>query len=109
MEEKTDFSKKMEVLLSEGNAAISDARSYLISHGEVVDLSEWVTIKEYCKRFDIKNVETVLNWISRGIVPKENVVTVEEFNNTRLIKAIPYQIRSTKSADQAKQLVSSKK
>jgi hypothetical protein len=109
MDEKTDFSKKMEALLAEGDAAIAEARSYLISHGEVLDLSEWVTIKEYCKRFDIKNVETVLNWISRGIVPKENVVTVEEFNNTRLIKAIPYQVRSAKIADQAKQLVSTEK
>ncbi|TLV02721.1 hypothetical protein [Dyadobacter luticola] len=92
MEESADVSKKVEAMLAEGRVAIDDARSYLISRGEVVDLSEWVTIKEYCKRFNIKNIETVLNWINRGIVPKENVVIVEEFNNTKLIKAIPYQV-----------------
>lgn len=94
MNEKTEFSKKIEALLAEGDAAIAEARSYLISQGEVVDLSEWVTIKEYCKRFGIKNMETVLNWINRGIVPKENVVVVEEFNNTRLIKAVEYHVRA---------------
>ena len=90
MEEKTELSKKIEELLAEGDAAIADAHAYLINRGELVDLSKWVTIKEYCNRFDIKNIETVLNWIKRGIIPKENVLTVEEFNNTKLIKAIPY-------------------
>lgn len=94
MDGKTELSKKIEALLAEGDAAIAEARSYLISQGEVVDLSEWVTIKEYCKRFGIKNIETVLNWINRGIVPKENVVVVEEFNNTRLIKAVEYHVRA---------------
>ncbi|SKB82402.1 hypothetical protein [Dyadobacter psychrophilus] len=96
VDEKTELSKKIEALLAEGDAAIADARSYLISQGELVDLSEWVTVKEYCLRFGIKNVETVLNWISRGIVPKENIMVVEEFNNTKLIKAIPYSVRSAK-------------
>ena len=96
MEEKMEFNKKIEALLAEGDTAISNARSYLISHGEIVDLSEWVTIKEYCNRFHIKNVETVLNWINRGIVPEENVLIVEEFNSTKLIKAVPYLVRATR-------------
>ncbi|MCE7064606.1 hypothetical protein [Dyadobacter sp. CY326] len=96
MEEKTELSEKIEALLAEGDAAIADARSYLISRGELVDLSQWVTIKEYCDRFGIRNVETVLNWIKRGIIPKENVLLVAEFNNTKLIKAIPYGVRTTK-------------
>ncbi|MCF2489453.1 hypothetical protein [Dyadobacter sp. CY347] len=96
IDEKYDLSQKIEALLAEGDAAIKDARSYLISQGELVDLSEWVTIKEYCHRFGIKNVETVLNWISRGIVPKENVMIVDEFNHTKLIKAMPYAVRGAK-------------
>ncbi|MCF0041143.1 hypothetical protein [Dyadobacter fanqingshengii] len=96
IDDKTELSKKIEALLAEGDAAIADARSYLISQGELVDLSEWVTIKEYCHRFEIKNVETVLNWISRGIVPRENIMVVEEFNNTKLIKAVPYAVRGAR-------------
>lgn len=53
-------------------------------------MDQWVTISEYCKRFNIANTQTVTNWIQRGIVPEENVVTIPEYNNIRLIKAIPY-------------------
>jgi len=53
-------------------------------------MNEWVTITEYCNRFGIANTQTVTYWIQRGIIPKENVVTIEEYNNIRLIKAIPY-------------------
>ena len=97
METKEDVAKEIERVLSEAKAAIKEAQSYLISQGEVVDLSDWVTIKEYCNRFDIKNIETVLNWIKRGIVPAENVRTIEEFNNTRLIKAVPYHVKPVKA------------
>jgi len=53
-------------------------------------MDQWVTISEYCKRFNIPNTQTITNWIQRGIVPKENVLTIPEYNNIRLIKAVPY-------------------
>ncbi|GLU52510.1 hypothetical protein [Dyadobacter frigoris] len=97
MESKTELSKEIEELLSSGDVAIKQAQSYLISQGKVIDLSDWVTIKEYCNRFNIKNIETVINWINRGIVPAENVKVIEEFNNTRLIKSIPYNLKAVKA------------
>lgn len=90
MKAMPDLAQEIERLLAGADAAIKEATNYLISQGEVVDLAEWVTIKEYCNRFQVKNVETVVNWINRGIIPAENVRTIEEFNNTRLIKAVPY-------------------
>ncbi|SKB74605.1 hypothetical protein [Dyadobacter psychrophilus] len=90
MRAKPDLAKEIERLIAGADLAIKEATNYLISQGEVVDLAEWVTIKEYCNRFQIKNVETVVNWINRGIIPADNVRTIEEFNNTRLIKAVPY-------------------
>ena len=90
MRAKPDLAQEIERLLAGADLAIKEATNYLISQGEVVDLAEWVTIKEYCNRFKIKNVETVVNWINRGIVPADHVRTIEEFNNTRLIKAVPY-------------------
>ncbi|WP_031530035.1 hypothetical protein [Dyadobacter crusticola] len=95
METKTELAHEIEQLLAAADESIREAKSYLISQGELVDLAEWVTIKEYCSRFNIKNVETVVNWISRGIIPAENVRTIEEFNHTRLIKAIPYNTKAT--------------
>lgn len=96
--ETKELSQEIERLLAGANAAIKEAQSYLISQGEVVDLSDWVTVKEYCKRFDIKNQETVMNWINRGIVPAQNIRIIEEFNNTRLIKAVPYNVKPAKVA-----------
>jgi hypothetical protein len=57
----------------------------------IYELNDWVTVAEYCKRFDIPNTQTVSNWIKRGIIPAENTVVIEEYNHIRLIKAIPYQ------------------
>ena len=69
MESKTTFSKEIEEPLSSADIAIKKAQSYLISQGKIIDLSDWVSIKEYCKRYNIENVETVINWINRGVVP----------------------------------------
>ena len=85
---------KIEALLAEGDAAIAEARSYLTGRGEVVDLSRWVTIKEYCVRFGIEKEETVLNWINRDIIPEDHIIIIEEYNNTKLIKAIPYPLNN---------------
>ncbi len=53
-------------------------------------LSEWVTIKDYCKKFEIKSTSNIANWIKRGIVPSENIVEIQGLNNLKLIKAVPY-------------------
>lgn len=96
METKEEFKANLQALIEDTDQMIKEAQAYLISQGQVVDLTDWVTIKEYCRRFNIKNTETVTNWISRGIVPAENIRIIEEFNNTRLIKAIPYRVKEGK-------------
>ena len=96
-ETKEEFEARLKALIEDTDKMISDAHTYLISQGQIIDLSDWVTIKEYCKRFNIKNVETVINWINRGIIPAENIRVIEEFNSTRFIKAVPYLAKTTKS------------
>lgn len=78
---------ELEKLLADSKQALKDYCEY---KGVQYPMDQWVTISEYCKRFNIPNTQTVTNWIQRGIVPKENVVTIPEYNNIRLIKAIPY-------------------
>lgn len=80
----------IERLLKEADALINDSKKYFVSQGKTVDLTEYITIKEYCKRFNIPNMTTVTNWIRRGVIPADHVITVPEFNDIRLIKAIPY-------------------
>lgn len=90
----SDYKEELKKLMNEAAETEVQARSFLLSQGKVVDLSEWVTIKEYCKRFGIENTETVSNWIKRGIVPTEDIVVVEELNSIKLIRAKPYHVRA---------------
>jgi len=45
--------------MNQADKAIKKANDYLIRQRIVGDLTEWVTIKEYCRLFGIKNTETV--------------------------------------------------
>lgn len=77
-------------VIEQAESTLAEAGKLLKDRGVEYDLGEWVTIKNYCKRFGIKTEAVVVNWISRGIVPPENIHVVEELNGLRLIKAVPY-------------------
>ncbi|MCE7070507.1 MULTISPECIES: hypothetical protein [Dyadobacter] len=83
-------SDELATLLSESREMLEEAKNYLSKDGKRYELHDWITIAEYCKRFNIPNTQTVSNWIKRGIISAENTVVIEEYNNIRLIKAIPY-------------------
>lgn len=82
---------QLEELLQAARETLEKAQNYLSKDGKIYELHDWVTVAEYCRRFNIPNTQTVSNWIKRGIIPAEDMVIIEELNNTRLIKAIPYQ------------------
>lgn len=90
METNEEFHEKLNALLDDTDDRIKETHNYLISKGVIVNLNEWVTIKKYSEMFRIKNIETISNWINRGIIPAENVRVLGEFNNIRIIKAVPY-------------------
>jgi len=99
METREEFRARVLDLMRQADLAIKETSEFLISQGHVLDLTEWVTIKEYCKRFGIKNTETVSNWIKRGIVPQEDTTIIEEFNNIRMIRAKPYSTSTRRNAE----------
>ena len=70
--------------------ALEQAENFLSQNGRQYPLSDWLTPKEYAKRFDIQSTQVITNWIRRGVIPKENVVTIQELNNLTLVKAMPY-------------------
>ena len=45
---------------------------------------------DYIKKFDLKSTMVVNNWIKRGVVPAENIISVGRLNGLKLIKAVPY-------------------
>ncbi len=59
-------------------------------NGRKYPLDEWVTLNDYIKKFDLKSTMVVNNWIKRGVVPAENIISVGRLNNLKLIKAVPY-------------------
>ncbi|TAE23222.1 MAG: hypothetical protein EAZ91_22465 [Cytophagales bacterium] len=70
------------------NAPPNSVKIFL-QDGVVLDTLEWLTIKRYADRYGLK-MNTVTNWISRGIIPVDCVVTIHELNDMRLIKNQPY-------------------
>jgi hypothetical protein len=88
IEKKPD---QLSELLSAAKKTLTEAQNYLSKDGKIYELNDWVTVAEYCKRFHIANTQTVSNWIKRGVIPTENTIVIEEYNNIRLIKAVPYQ------------------
>ena len=85
-----DLQAQIKAALEESRAARQEADNWLALNGETISLDEWVTAKEYVKRFGLESTNVVTNWIRRGIIPPENIRIVKELNDIRLIKAIPY-------------------
>lgn len=82
--------KNVREFLSEANKNLDNLQNSLNIDGETILLGEFVTISRYCKIFNISDTHVVMNWIRRGIIPKENIREIEELNNIKLIKAVPY-------------------
>ena len=70
--------------------ALARAEQYLMHNGKQFPLADWLTPKEYARRFNVRSTQVITNWISRGVIPKENIVTIHELNNLTLVKAVPY-------------------
>ena len=81
---------KNEMLIKESKDLLSQIDSVLATPDYTINLNEWVTMKEYSKRFNLSTTNIVTNWIKRGIIPQENIRTVPMLNGLKLIKAIKY-------------------
>ncbi len=64
--------------------------NFLVQNGKGYLLDEWLTIKEYTKKYDLQSTNVVSNWIKRGIIPKECILETK-FNDLKLIKNQVYQ------------------
>ena len=84
------ISVKTKMMIEEANKAIAESQNYITTPEYVIDLNEWVTIKEYAKRFQVASTNVVSNWIKRGIVPAENIKILPMLNGIKVIKAVRY-------------------
>ena len=76
--------EKADLLLNQKGKVTYEGREYVFG--------DWVTIADYCRLYDFKP-SRVQNWIDREIVPPQNVVVIQELNNLKLLKNVPYQPR----------------
>ena len=81
---------KNEMLIKESKDLLSQIDSVLATPDYTINLNEWVTMKEYSKRFNLSTTNVVTNWIKRGIIPQENIRIVPMLNGLKLIKAVKY-------------------
>jgi uncharacterized protein YutE (UPF0331/DUF86 family) len=84
------YKAELNRVLASSRQARQEAEEFLIMNGESVDLSEWLTAKEYADKYELGSTNVVTNWIRRGVIPPENVKTIKRLNGLRLIKAVAY-------------------
>jgi hypothetical protein len=84
------ISAKVKMMSKEADRLIAESQSLLSTPEFVIDLNEWITMKEYTKRFHLSSTNVVSNWIKRGLVPPSNIRVLPMLNNLKLIKAVKY-------------------
>jgi hypothetical protein len=84
------ISAKTNMMIQEANKAIEESRNLIATPEFTIDLNEWITMKEYTKRFHLSSTNVVSNWIKRGLVPASNIRVLPMLNNLKLIKAVKY-------------------
>ena len=83
-------SAKNKMVIAELKKAIAEADNLIATPEFTIDLNEWITMKEYTKRFHLSSTNVVSNWIKRGLVPPSNIRVLPMLNNLKLIKAVKY-------------------
>ena len=88
--------EKLREVTSNSRKTMEEAKSLLQVHGVDYPLTDWLTPRNYAIKFGLKNTETVINWINRGVIPADDVKEVPELG-LRLVRAIPYSPRKHSS------------
>ncbi len=84
------ISAKVKMMSKEADRLIKECDTLLSTPEFTIDLNEWITMKEYTKRFHLSSTNVVSNWIKRGVVPPANIRILPMLNNLKLIKAVKY-------------------
>ncbi|GAB3284369.1 hypothetical protein GCM10027347_61300 [Larkinella harenae] len=63
--------------------------AFLKEHGHELDIGEWLSIRDYAKKYSI-TTQVVTNWIDRGKIPADCVEELPMFNNIRMVRDREY-------------------
>ncbi|MFD2936294.1 hypothetical protein [Spirosoma flavum] len=81
VQETIDFDKELANAQREHDESVK----ILTQHGYVVDMTQWMTIKDYAKKYNV-STQVISNWISREIIPADSTMVLPELNDIRLVK-----------------------
>lgn len=93
--------KEKNTVFAEVNKKLDDVEAKLIdfTNSKLVimekeyKLKEWMTLSDYCKKYNIRP-SRLSNWIERGVIPDESIIIIPELNGLKLIKNQPYMART---------------
>ncbi|MFC5409130.1 hypothetical protein ACFPMF_07425 [Larkinella bovis] len=91
----TEKQQSNQEFIDEMQASTQEILAMLDANGIQYNLKEWVSIAEYAKLFRIDDTDTILGWISSGIIPPENIIEIPILNGLKLIKAISSKSQET--------------
>nr|WP_293834343.1 hypothetical protein [uncultured Arsenicibacter sp.] len=77
---------ELDTLQEKANLVLKGKITY---EGQEYLLGDWVTIADYCRIYNFRP-SRVQNWINRKVIPSQNVLTIKELNNLKLLKNISY-------------------
>ena len=80
------LSKRLNELADQGEREHSDL---LRVNGIEYDLSKWLTIANYAKKYNL-DTHVITNRIRRKTIPEDAVITIPVLNNIRMIKDQPF-------------------
>lgn len=66
--------------------------SKLVIMDKEYKLREWMTLSDYCRKYNIKP-SRLSNWIERDVIPDGCIIVIPELNGLKLIKNQPYMAR----------------
>ena len=94
VKEKNTVFVEVNKKLDEVEAKLMDfTSSRLIIMDKEYNLREWMTLSDYCKKYNIKP-SRLSNWIERGVIPDGSIIVIPELNGLKLIKNQIYLARA---------------
>jgi len=94
VKEKNTVFVEVNKKLDEVEAKLMDfTSSKLVIMDKEYNLREWLTLSDYCKKYNIKP-SRLSNWIERGVIPNGSLIVIPELNGLKLIKDKLYMARS---------------
>ena len=88
--ETPNIKEELEALLKSSRELRNETIAYLKEQGIEFQPGQWLTVKRYCDKFGITDVQTVMDWIEKGVIPPENIHVLKDLDNVILIRAVPY-------------------